>query len=266
VLQPADPLTVKLLYGEAFLAPTLFAAYQHYGSFDCTTPDDCEGGFFHIPGPALEPAKLRTGEFLTTVEWTADVVTSLSTFYTRLTNQLDIEGGTQEGEFLGVQGMFLQFPINHGSLTSYGGTLKTEVHARAGAVDLRVGAAYTYTAGDIEDDAVEGALPNTAPHTVKAEIRLLIQKLSIDPRLVLASPLLTTQANEVPMSTLVNLAVRYENLFNSARTPLDLFASATNLLDQRYYAPPAIDLGGGYTMPMVPQDPFRAMGGLSLEF
>jgi outer membrane receptor protein involved in Fe transport len=266
VLEPADPVTVKLLYGEAFLAPTLFASYQHYGSFECTAPGECEGGFFHIPGQPLEPTKLRTGEVLTTVEWTEEVVTSLSTWYTLITNQIDTEGGGKEGSFLGVDNVYLQYPINQGSLTSYGGTAKTEFHARAGAIDLRFSVAYTYTGGDIDDDVVEKALPNTAPHTIKAGVRFLFRQFSLDPRVVYGSTLPTTQNNEIPPYVLLNVAARYENLFNSARTPLDLFATGTNVLDQRYYAPPAVDLGGGFTMPRIPQDPIRVVGGASLSF
>jgi outer membrane receptor protein involved in Fe transport len=266
VLKPADPVTVKLLYGEAYLAPTLLTSYQHYGNFNCTAPGECAGGFFHIPGEPLEPEKLRTGELLTSIEWTDDVVTSVSTFYTQLTNQINTEGGGREGSFLGVDAVYLQYGINQGSLTSYGGTVKTEVHARTGAVDLRFSVAYTYTDGDIEDDVVENALPNTAPHTIKAGVRLLVNRFSLDPRLVYASTLLTTQGNEIPPSPLLNVAARYENLFSSARTPLDLFVTGTNVLDQRYYAPPAIDLGGGYTMPRIPQDPLRVVGGVSLSF
>lgn len=266
VLHPVKSLTTKLLYGEAFLAPTLFAAYQHYGSFNCTATDECDGGFFHIPSPDLKPTKLRTGELLASVTWTKNVVSSFSAFYSQLSNRLDLEGDSVTGPFLGVENVTLQYAVNRGSQQTYGGTIKTEVDIPVDPIDLRVDAAYTYIDGDIDLDDVDKALPNTAPHSVKAGVTFEVQRLSLAPRLIVVSNTLTTQSNVVPAWVLLNLAARYNNLFNSERAPLDLFVTATNLLDQRYYAPPAVDLGGGFTMPMIPQDPLRINGGLSLSF
>ena len=72
VLSPLRTLKLKLLYGEAYLAPSPYNAYQHYGAFIPTTADGKPGGpvtgltgpFWHLPNPDLDPEKLRSAEIL----------------------------------------------------------------------------------------------------------------------------------------------------------------------------------------------------------
>ncbi|MCP4221571.1 MAG: TonB-dependent receptor, partial [bacterium] len=68
VIPASKKLTIKLLYGEAFLAPSPYKAYQHYGAFISTNdPQSGEvtgltGPFWHLPNPDLKPEKLRSIE------------------------------------------------------------------------------------------------------------------------------------------------------------------------------------------------------------
>lgn len=266
VLQPTKALTTKILYGEAFLSPSLFLSYLHYGSFNCTTPDDCEGGFFHVPNPELSPEKLRTAELSTTYAWTDHIVTSVSSFYTQSTNRLDLAGEVTTGNFLGVDAVEQQRSINRGTLETYGGTVRAEAQIPIGALSLRPDVAYTYINGDIALDAVDNGLPNAAPHSIKAGLDVALARLTVAPRLVYLSETLEGQGASVPASWVINLAARYDNLLGTKHLPIDVFLHATNLLDQRFYHAPTVDLGGGFTMARIPQDPLRIDGGASVTF
>jgi outer membrane receptor protein involved in Fe transport len=266
VLTPHERFTAKLLYGEAFLSPTMFASYQHYGSFDCESLNNCTGGFFHVPSPDLEPEKLRTMEVSTTHAWTEHLITSASAFYSRASNRIELGGEVTTGSFLGVDNVSLQPSVNRGTMYTYGGTVRLEAQIPVGPLSLRPDVAYTHIAGDIELDTIEDALPNAAPHSVKGGLELGLGRLTIAPRAIFLSDTLEGQGETVPASFVVNLAARYDNLLGTDRLPLSAFAHATNLLDSRYYHAPGADLGGGFTMARIPQDPLRIDAGLSLEF
>jgi outer membrane receptor protein involved in Fe transport len=265
VLRPLPAWTTKLLYGEAFLAPTLYASFQHYGNFNCAEPGECSGGFFAVPNPDLEPEKLRTGEISTTYAWTPDLVTQASAFYTDISNIIDPYGDISVGSFLGVGEVELQTASNRGSMEVYGGTTRAEARLALGALDLRPSVAYTFTTGDIEMDRAEDRLPLIAPHMVKAALDLKLGGLSVAPRLTWLSAI-EQHRGPLPASAVVDLSARYDNVFDSERLPISVFADAHNLLDQRYYRVPTASLGGGFTMSRIPQDPLRVDAGVTIEF
>ena len=63
VLKTDNDTTLKLLYGTAYLAPSPYEAYSHYGSFYTT-----DGGatyasdYWHLPNPDLRPQQKKTVE------------------------------------------------------------------------------------------------------------------------------------------------------------------------------------------------------------
>ena len=62
VYKPRSDLTVKLLYGEAFLAPAPEFTFEHFGAFSDTTDADglYTSSFFFIPNEDLKPEKIET--------------------------------------------------------------------------------------------------------------------------------------------------------------------------------------------------------------
>ncbi len=63
VFKPADKITTKFLYGSAFLAPSMFYAGQHFGSFSGKDGNTYTSTYFMIPNPNLKPEKIDTFEF-----------------------------------------------------------------------------------------------------------------------------------------------------------------------------------------------------------
>ena len=64
VYQHSPDTTAKLLYGRAYLAPSPFARYENFGSFDGTTTGGLFNGvgFFRIGNLSLKPEELQTVE------------------------------------------------------------------------------------------------------------------------------------------------------------------------------------------------------------
>src|SRR6185295_3434713 len=79
--------TLKLLYGTAYLAPSPYEMYAHYGHFTST-----DGGatytseFWHLPNPDLRPQLKQTAEVQLQQEVGTAVLLTASGFYTRMSD------------------------------------------------------------------------------------------------------------------------------------------------------------------------------------
>ena len=63
VYTASEDLTIKVLYGEAFLAPSPVSSFEHFGSFAFQRDDGIyQSFFFHIPNPNLAPEEMQTLE------------------------------------------------------------------------------------------------------------------------------------------------------------------------------------------------------------
>lgn len=261
VFTPARAVKAKLLYGEAFRAPSPYISHGHFGTFDVTAGVPT-GGFFNVPNPDLKPEKLRSLETAIAIELSESLKLTTDVFYNRVTDLIAPEALPTGFTFQGV-------PIggtragNHGVLRSYGGTLRLESLLRPGELNLRPSLAYTYIDGDIDNDR----LLNTAQHTVKASLDLSRGRFSLSPQFQFRTrsfgPPIVVGENSAPPYAVVNLAARYENLFGSDRGGTALFLNIHNLLDRRY-ANSNVDPQTAFAA--TPQDPLRAELGFTHEF
>jgi outer membrane receptor for ferrienterochelin and colicin len=125
VVQGAAGTTLKLLYGTAYLAPSPYQQYGHYGSF---LTDD--GGrtyhspYWHLPNPELKPEHKKTLEANVLQRLGPNISVSASTFYSRFTNLIQATDVDQAyaGEFHGWPVDYIDFATNEGWETTYGGT------------------------------------------------------------------------------------------------------------------------------------------------
>jgi len=121
--------TVKLLYGTAYLAPSPYEAYSHYGSFYST-----DGGatfasdYWHLPNPNLKPQRKQSLETTVARRLGSSVSISASAFTSRLTNLIQGADADQSyaGTYHGWPVAYIDFAVNEGHETVYGGTLGTE--------------------------------------------------------------------------------------------------------------------------------------------
>ena len=126
VARPTGSTTLKVLYGSAFLAPSPYQAYSHYGSFYST-----DGGktyassYWHLPNPDLEPQQKRTVEVNVLQTLGSNFQFSGSVFYSRFSNLIQTADADQSyaGLYLGWPVDYIDFAVNEGHAVAYGASL-----------------------------------------------------------------------------------------------------------------------------------------------
>ncbi len=263
VSKPVDKLSIKLLYGRAYLAPSPYNAYQHYGSFVFVEPDNTLiAPFWHLSNPDLEPEIINTVEMNAGYYLNDYIGLFFDGYYNKATNLVVFEGSTEE-TFQGVPVDFAQIPRNKGEAESYGGTFRINGKYQTGKMHTNAYAAYTYSDGEMDGNP----LPYSAKHTVKFGIDFSYGKFSISPRGLYRSPSkhsLVFDENGDPVENeafvLVNMFTKYKAV-DADNFGLDVFLKFNNLLNQRYYNVP---LGGSELFNASPQDPIRIMAGVNI--
>ncbi len=130
VTRPTTTTTVKLLYGTAYLAPSPYQAYQHYGSF--LSEDNGQtfaSPYWHLPNPDLRPQHKKTVEANVLQRMGPNVSVSASMFYSRFVDliQPTDPDETHTGMYHGWPVDLVEFATNEGRQTTYGGTLGVDV-------------------------------------------------------------------------------------------------------------------------------------------
>lgn len=269
VFSASNQLKFKLLYGESFLAPSVYKTYQHFGSFitvdnngDATSDPNqtvgLSGPFWHLTNPNLEPEKLRTIEFGGSYI-KGDLGLSFDAYYNDISDLIGAEVQFNQ-TFKGVSIGAVERPVNQGSAETYGFTVKLDAFQSIGSVNLQSYLAYSYSDGEIEGRN----LPFSAEHTIKAGVQAKVGRFSINPRIIFRTESLhptLTDVNGNPESNdsyaLVNLFSRYQ-----ITDKISVYLKIRNLLDQKYYN---ISLGQDESFAATPQDPIKIMGGFRLK-
>ena len=263
VISASDRMKFKVLYGEAFLAPSVYKAFQHYGAF-VTVPDTNDptqvgglfGPFWHLSNPDLKPEKLRTTEMQASYIMDRVGIT-LSGYYNQISDLIvnEVESGQT---FKGITVQDVERPINKGEALTYGVTARLDSYLYLGSMSLNTNLTYSYSDGEIDG----AALPFSAQHTVKFGTVLKSDKWSINPRVMFRSESLHPTLMDVDGNresndsfALVNLYARYQ--------VTDFMAfnlKARNLLNSKYYN---VSLAQDEGFAATPQDPIKIMAGVN---
>lgn len=270
VFVPAESLTLKADYGEAFLAPSPFRTHGQFGSFTPTTDGlgqitGLRSFFFHLPNPGLKPEKLREWDAGASYRFTEGLWMSLNAYYTEVTHLIQDDVVIGPGAFKGWPVDAVASAVNRGFARTYGATARVDALARAGRWTLKPNAAYTCSAGSVDG----GVLAYSAKNSVQAGVEAAIGKLSVYPRLIYRGRTYSAtkdsqggQQSAAPYA-LVNVYARYSHIVTR---PLRLasYLGITNLFNLRYRN--AAFTAGPVGFPAAPQDPIRVAGGVELEF
>lgn len=264
VSKPIEKLSVKLLYGRAYLAPSPYNAYQHYGAFYYDADaDQLIAPFWHLPNPELAPEIVNSFEVSSSYYLNKNVGVFFDAYFNKATDLVVFEGSVSE-VFQGVQVGFAQIAENKGSAETYGGTFRINGQYKLGTVSLNAYTAYSYSDGKTEDNPI----PYSAMHTAKFGFDIQYGKFSISPRGLYRSAskhsiVFDTDGNpaENDAFLLMNVYAKYKMVENE-RLWVDLFVKSSNVLNQKYYNVP---LGGGELFSKTPQDPIRIMGGFIIK-
>lgn len=291
VFTPKERMNVKLLYGEAFLAPSPWVAYQQFGSFvpvdeeGAPVPIDAQGNplteqvvdhleapFWHLPSnQELDPEKLRSWELAFAWYLSANFSLQVDYYHSRIEDRIEnvlFTRLTDAGSglsydpglsFLGVPVDVAERPANVGALTSYGGTLRLEGLFQVKALEMAGRFAWSVSDGDLNG----GVLPYSAKNTVKAGLEMKYGNWTVAPGLLYRSASFREDGAGNSSFTLLNLFSRYDLSLSGDRFKLSAFIRVDNLLDEDYRN---VSFAGSEGFTATLQDPRRIAGGLTVSF
>lgn len=266
VAKPSSNLHIKLLYGEAFLAPSPEKAYQQSGSFIEVKADSFFADYFRIPNPELRPEKLRSLEGSVNYFLTSNINLAVNGFFTSISDLINLYGQANQDESPNqVLAVRLETSLNQGISEIYGGTFRINLLNRLGPVTFNTYGAYTYMNGHINKEV----LLFTAEHAVKGGIDVGHRRFSLSPRIIWRTSsysLLVDDNTGLHYKNspyyILNAAIHY-HLKNKGKFRVTVFADAGNILNKKYYN---VLFGNEEGLPLTPQDPFRILGGINFKF
>ncbi|MDD5207872.1 MAG: TonB-dependent receptor plug domain-containing protein [Elusimicrobiales bacterium] len=256
----SEQTVVKLLYGEAYLAPSPFSTHKHFGSF-ISSPTAASGYhsyFFHVPNEGLEPEKVRSVEGSLSHRFGQELRLSLNPYYNKV-RELIQDIITGPGTFKGVEVDNIEMAQNRGTLETYGATLRADAVLRSGRWGFEPWAAYTYSEGKLTGDPI----PFNSRHSLQAGISVLRGKWAVTPKVLYRSYSRDQDGQRVPQFAVADLFVRCA-IPGLKAGGLTAYLELKNIFDRRYYN--AAYGGGADHLEGAPQNPFEASGGLSYKF
>ncbi len=270
VYTPTDKLKLKVLYGKAYLSPSPYRQYQHYGSFRPTI-DSVGGGisglqadFWRLPGEDLESQKISTYEIGSSYIFNSNLILTLNGFLNDVADILASESFTGQS-FKGIPVSIIERPVNKGTAYTYGATARIDFKKNWKSFTINSFLAYTFVDGEIDGRQI----PFAAQNTVKAVLDLNFKRISASIGYLYRSESFHRSLRDASGNLLssdpygvINLSGRYV-IVERERFDMDCFGKITNLLNSKYYNVP---IGGAESIRMAPQDPLRFLLGIQLQF
>ncbi|SFE49182.1 TonB-dependent receptor plug domain-containing protein [Thermoflexibacter ruber] len=261
-------LVYKLLYGEAFLAPSPEKTFAQSASFAVRFLNDTEGeriaSYFRTANPDLKPEKLRTLESSLSYLLTPQLALGANGFYTRVENLIGLAEANPQTTPAPVPVSRLETNVNRGQSEIYGGTFKINYLQKFDFLTINALLAYSYIDGNIDNQP----LLYTAKHTAKASLDISNPRFSISPRLIfrtasnsrLINPNNSDNFFTNQPFTVVNLFARLKLYEKRNIGKFYIYTKINNLLNLKYYH---VFLGAEDGFPATPQDPRRINIGIN---
>ena len=151
VYSPSEKLKFKFLFGKAFLAPSPYRTYQHYGSFlpaldSAGQVTGLRSDFWRLPGDDLRSQKISTYEANFSYIFQRNLIFSLNGFFNDMDDILSSEGFTGQN-FKGIPVTVIERSVNSGSAYSYGGTARLDFRKNWSTASLNALLAYSFVDG-----------------------------------------------------------------------------------------------------------------------
>ncbi len=240
---PNSDSSLRLLYGTAFLAPSPYQAYLHYGAFFTN-----DGGltyqsfFWRLPNPDLKPQESRTLELGARHLFGAGVQMDFTCFAMRLKNLFAVvPDGTvadrYHGHFMGWPVQTILVVENLGEQRTWGSELDLRWPWTSGAT-LRASVSYVEGREDALGNGRRSELGQISPWTGRLGADLRWSAFSFSPRLVWVGTQRTAAADvnlrryRLPGYALLTCTLQHE--WQVAKGTLGLLLDVRNGLDERY--------------------------------
>ncbi len=210
VFRPVERLTIKGLYGRAFLAPSPLSAYDEFGTFFSPNNQNTQSAFFRLANPDLGQQKIQTFELSTRYAISSSLSLSFAGYYNLLEGLFSQVAAVPAGVYPGgipnnpVGGFYpvpgFTFPINYiesiinqGSQTNYGGTVQLDYIQSFKASRLSLYAALSYVDGEVEvlntalNRLTKRQIGGISPFMLRLGGDITWKRFSFSPRLIAVS-------------------------------------------------------------------------------
>lgn len=175
--------TLKVLYGTAFLAPSPYAAFAHFGSFVSTVNDGTsapESFFWRLPNPGLQPIKERSLELGYRGYLTGSLSLSATLFQTELRNLYSLQNDATtthlyNGVYKGLDVAYIEVRTNLGKQTNTGGTVRLDYLNFFGAgIQINPYVSWSHVDGKVDprEDGHKVEIGRVAPDIVRFGVDL----------------------------------------------------------------------------------------------
>ncbi len=267
VWAPSDDRSIKLLYGEAFLAPSPNNAYRFFGSFAFEREDGLyQSFFFHLPNPDLQPEEMRTLELSGSRRFGDKLNANASLFYEEVENLI------QPVFYPGVNSEFLDGSViesveineNVGSIEAFGFDLGLTYRESFGEHKWKLWGNLSYIDGDLRQPGIVTDLPYTASFKLKIGATYRYRDFYISPTVYRigdsnSSELGSAIGFETDAFTIANMHIGYDGLGDG----VSLYLKVANLFDTRYRVPGSGDIT---VFDAAPQNGRQMILGLRYDF
>ncbi len=277
VWAPSRTTTVKALYGTAFLAPSPYAAFRHYGGFYTTDNGQTyRSAYWRLPNPGLKPEKAETLEVSFRTLLTSSLSITLnayqSTYKDLHTAMLD-KGNTNlyGGKFKGWPVDVIEVTGNQGKQALNGGNLQLDYLANfGGGTKLNGFLSFGKADGQVEDaKGFKSDVGYMSPTLARVGFDLSYGPWSVSPILMIVGtqrsgatqPKDPGKREEIAGYRELNVVANY-----SFSKRWEAFLRANNALDARYRNINENAFSGGYEFNGVPQAPRRIALGIKGTF
>ena len=265
---PHHDTTWELSYGESFLAPSPFYAYENYGSF---LTDGSDISFFmHVPNPELQPEELKALELSLNHRWSERLDLSATIYRQRVAGLIAQTNtpGVVSDFVPGGTIFYTTHNNNVGTLEVDGVELSFNYMRRWNGIDIAWWGSLTHLDGELHRPGGAETIPApyTTEHGLKSGLTLNWgNRYILSPRLRWIGESYGGEDVWAPGGggatdgyVVVDLHMEARDLLPG----LDLTLAVANLFDERYHN--AGD--GGRAFDATPQDPRAIQLGLNYRF
>lgn len=253
---------VKMLYGEAFVAPTPRFTHDHFGAFTLQRDDGLYQSFFmQIPNTDLKPEELQTIEFNYQKVFNNELNIQTALFHTKVKNLIDRKITEQpQSDF--IQGGYIsttQIYDNVGEIDVVGADIRLSMQKQLAKASLSLNINYSYVNGELTklDSVID--VPFVAPNKVKFHFTYRSANWVISPSFYWYDKTPNNAGEQADAYHLVNLYGHYQ----LERAPIRFSLNISNLTNRSYRVAAESNLG---VLESVPQRKRHLALGFTYEF
>ncbi|MDP2876267.1 MAG: TonB-dependent receptor [Holophaga sp.] len=277
VWTPTATTTLKVMFGSAFLAPSPYAAFRHYGGFFTTDGGTTyQSSYWRLPNPGLKPEKAQTFEvsFRTFIGSSFSITTDLyRSTYKDLHTPMPDTGNTNlyGGQFKGWPVAYIEVTGNQGKQVNLGGNIQVDyLSYLSGAGKINLFASFGHVDGRVENaSGFKSDIGNMTPNIGRLGFDLSLGKWSVSPIFMVVgaqragAPITSdpSRREEIPGYRELNVVASY-----TISPTWEVFLRLNNALDARYRNINENAFSGGYEFNGVPQAPRRFALGIKGTF